>query len=196
MRILAAAILLTIGSGGLALAQNAPGGGLTEAHARSALTDAGCSQIGNLSRDSKGGWHTTCWKGGLPTAMMVDASGKVSAEPGHTEMSEAHARSALTDAGCSQIGNLSQDSKGVWRGTCWKGGNPVAMMVDPSGKASPESGGNELSEAHARSIMMDSGCSNVSNLSRDSKGIWVGMCTKGGVPTQVAVDQNGKMTTR
>ena len=196
MRILVALAALSISGGAIASAQTSrppPGTSITEAHARSILTDAGCTQIGNLSADNKGAWHTTCWKGGQPTAMMVDPSGNAMPDPGTSGLTEAHARSALTDAGCTQIGNLSADTRGNWHTTCWKGGQPTAMMVDQSGKVSgePEGGLSEISEASARSILTDSGCTQIGNLSRDQRGMWRGTCWKGGEPKQVAIDQSG-----
>ena len=197
MKILVAIAALSIGSG-IAYAQTSgppPGTTITEAQARSILTDAGCTQIGNLSADDKGAWHTTCWKGGQPTAMMVDPSGNAMPDPGTSGITEAHARSALTDAGCTQIGTLSADTRGAWHTVCWKGGLPVAMMVDQSGKVSPEpeSASSELSEAGVRGLLTDTGCTQIGNLSRDRRGTWRGTCWKGGVPQDVAVDQSGKV---
>ena len=49
----------------------------------------------------------------------------------------------------------------------------------------------ELTEANARSILMEFGCTNVSGLSQTSSGKWHGSCTKSGAMHNVVVDTEG-----
>jgi hypothetical protein len=194
-RMIGAAILV----GGAALAsQPAHADGVSEAQARHLMIDAGCSNVGTLSRDGNGVWHGVCQKTPLPSRMAVDASGKVMANaPAYGGVSEGQARSALTDASCGNMSSLSQDSNGVWHANCQKAMFPVAMKVGADGKAIPEAGGfSGLTEGHARSILTDAGCSTISGLSLDAAGNWSGSCWKGGAPVLVMVDAGGKVSTR
>ena len=176
LTILAAGALLAVSSTG-AFADT-----LTENQARSVLGNE-CNNVSTLSRDSKGGWHGSCSKG----AMMVDSTGKVSPDKGGIEggLTEAHARSAML-AKCNNVSTLSQDTAGNWHGVCSSG----AMMVDAKGMVGPDKGGveNGLTEAHARSVALDS-CNNVSTLHTDGSGTWMGSCTKG----SFAIDKTGKI---
>jgi len=105
---------------------------VTAAHARAALMQYGCSNVSGLSRGPEGTWHGQCTKGGQTVDVMVDQQGKASTgKMGH--YSEAHARSALTQYGCSNISSLSSDTNGNWSGQCSKGGRTINVMVDPNG---------------------------------------------------------------
>jgi hypothetical protein len=108
-------------------------------------------------------------------------------------LTEGQARSIMMDSGCSNVSHLSMSPAGSWHGTCTKGGQTAQVMVDPKGKVAPAAGVDHLTAAHARSALMDYGCSNVSTLSSGPQGSWHGTCTKGGQTVNLMVDQNGKV---
>jgi len=116
--IMAAAML---GMAGVAAAQ-----GLSEPQARATLL-AACNNVSALSRDRGGNWHAYCSKG----PMMVDATGKVTADKGDNpgSMSEGQARATLM-ASCNNVSELSTDGNDNWTGACSKG----SFAIDPSGK--------------------------------------------------------------
>ncbi len=62
-----------------------------------------------------------------------------------------------------------------------------AVAYHPSARAA------DLTEGQARHAFIDNGCTNVGELSRDENGMWHGMCQKTPVPTEMAIDKNGKM---
>ena len=175
--IIAAVATLTLGAAGAASAQ-----GLTESQARSALYNR-CGNVGNLSRDSAGGWHAVCDAG----AMMVDPRGQVAKEDnkaGFSGLSEGQALAAMNNA-CSNVSELSQDSQGNWHGTCSSG----ARMVNAQGQVVADKGGAGLTEDNVRAIA-DGTCGNVSALSVDTAGQWSGVCDKG----RFRVDSGGKIS--
>ena len=125
---------------GLALAQGAAPATATalgEGHARSAMTTYGCANISGLSAGPSGSWHGQCYKGGSPVSVMMDSEGKVVSGTAPTHITEGHARSALTQFGCANISGLYSAPDGAWAGQCYKGGQPVNVMVDNTGKALP-----------------------------------------------------------
>jgi hypothetical protein len=169
---------------------------LTEGQARSIMMDSGCSNVSNLSMGPAGSWHGTCTKGGQTAQMMVDAKGKMAPATNVDYMTAAHARAALMDYGCSNVSTLGRGPEGSWHGTCTKGGQTVNLMVDQQGKVAPSKAAGHITEAHARSMLMDFGCSNLSTLSSGTDGSWSGMCTKGGKTSMVTVDQEGKTSAK
>ena len=177
---------LSLLAAGAALALSVHGAsaaGVSESQARYQMLNE-CNNVSNMTKDSAGNWHAMCTKG----AMMVDASGKVMADKGSSTyggMSEPQARSAMLNK-CNNVSTLSQDSAGNWHGVCSGG----AMMVDSKGAVSADKGGvaNGLTEAHARSIALDS-CNNVSALYTDGQGTWMGSCAKG----SFSIDKGGKI---
>ncbi len=110
---------------------------LTESHARSAMTAYGCANISGLSAGPSGSWHGQCYKGGSPVSVMMDSEGKVVSGTAPTHITEGHARSALTQFGCANISGLYSAPDGAWAAQCYKGGQPVNVMVDNTGKALP-----------------------------------------------------------
>ena len=108
---------------------------LTESHARSAMTAYGCATISGLSAGPSGSWHGQCYKGGQPVNVAMDSQGKVTSGTAPTHITEGHARSALTQYGCATISALNSAPDGAWAGQCYKGGQPVNVMVDNTGKA-------------------------------------------------------------
>ena len=166
--------VLTFGAAGVASAQ-----GLTEAQARAVLSNK-CGNIGELSRDSTGGWHGTCDAG----PMMVDTSGRVVADNNKASyggMSEGQALAAMNNA-CSNVSELSQDGRGNWHGSCSAG----PMMVTPQGQVIADKGGSGLSEDNVRAVA-NGACGSVSDLSVDAAGQWSGVCDKG----RFTVNSNG-----
>ncbi len=106
---------------------------LTEGRARYALTAFGCSSISHLGNGPDGSWHGQCYKGGVATNVMVDKAGTAStATPTH--VTEASARSTLTDYGCSGLTALNMAGNGGWMGQCTKGGKLMTVMVDRDSK--------------------------------------------------------------
>ena len=190
------AVLAVLGlAGSMPAWAQAPAGALTEAHARSSLMGYGCSNVSQLSAGPGGSWHGQCSKGGQTINVMVDPEGKVSTRA-PTHITEAHARSAVTAYGCSNVSTLSRGPQGTWHGSCTKGGQTINVMVDQQGKVSPSASAGHITEAHARSALMDYGCTNISTLSPGADGNWSGQCSKGGRTVNVTVDQQGKAATK
>jgi hypothetical protein len=173
----------------------APAGSLTEGHARSAMMGYGCSNLSGLSVAPSGSWHGQCQKGGQTINVMVDRDGKVSTGTA-SHMTEAHARSALTAFGCSNLSVLGRGRDGNWHGTCTKGGQVTEVMVDQQGKAAAAPMSGHMTEAHARAALMGYGCTNLSTLSSGADGSWNGQCTKGGRTVNVTVDPEGKTASK
>ncbi|MBV9653638.1 MAG: hypothetical protein JOZ42_03640 [Acetobacteraceae bacterium] len=189
-----AALLATIGAGA-AWAQQAPATpSLGEGHARALLMDYGCSNVSNVSR-GKNGWYGQCTKGGRTMDVMVKSDGSVGPAAEADTITEAHARAALMQNGCSNVSNLSHGKSGAWHGNCTKGGTTQFVTVDPQGKVSASTA-NSITEGHARAALMQFGCSNVSNLNETAEGDWTGQCTKGGQTVNVSVDEKGAPRTR
>ena len=184
---------------GLALAQGAAPAASTvlgEAHARSAMTAFGCANISGLNAGPSGSWHGQCYKGGQPVSVMMDSQGKVSSGTAPTHMTDGHARSAMTAYGCANISGLSAGPSGSWHGMCYKGGQPVNVMMDSEGKVSSGTAPTHITESHARSALTQYGCANISGLSSAPEGAWAGQCYKGGQPVNVMVDNTGKVVSR
>ena len=196
-RIVVIAAVLSLAGAGAAWAQEAPAtrSSISEGQARSLLTAYGCTNISQLGAGPGGTWHGTCTKGGQVQNVMVDAEGKAGPAKGVTHVTEGNARSALTAFGCSNISTLSRGPEGTWHGKCTKGGQVQDVMVDSQGKAMMGTG-KHITEAHARSSLMQFGCSNISTLSQGADGSWSGMCSKGGRTVDVMVNPEGKAATK
>lgn len=170
----AAVAMLAVGAAGSASAQ-----GLTESQARAVLSNK-CGNIGELSRDSAGGWHGTCDAG----QMMVDPSGQTMAENNKASfggLSEGQALAVMNNA-CSNVSELSQDSQGNWHGSCSSG----PMVVTSKGQVMADKGGAGMTEDNVRAIA-NGACGSVSDLSVDAAGQWSGVCDKG----RFSVDSKG-----
>lgn len=119
--------IVAIGFASAAMVGYAHAQGMTEAQARAKFVDS-CSNVGTLSQDMKGSWHTVCSKG----AMMVDSGGKVVADKTtgtEAGILEGHARAIATDK-CSNVSALKRSDDGSWMGSCSKG----LFKIDQSGK--------------------------------------------------------------
>jgi len=189
---LTAAAVVSLIATGVAWAQQPAGNRppLTEGNARSMLTSYGCTNISALSPGPGGSWHGMCSKGGQVVSVMVDPEGKAGPATNVSHVTEGNARSALTAFGCSNISTLSRGPEGTWHGRCTKGGQSTEVMVDAQGKASAEPA-SHITEAHARSALMQFGCSNLSSLNVGMDGNWTGQCSKGGRTVNVMVDPKG-----
>ena len=127
----------------------------------------------------------------LAAALCLAGSGVAWAQA--SGMTEPQARSVLTSYGCGNISHLSMGPQGSWHGQCSKGGRTMDVMVDAQGKAGPSTAEMaHITSAHARSALMDFGCSNVSGLSRGPEGTWHGQCSKGGRTRDVMVDAQAR----
>ncbi len=176
-------------------AQTAPAPmALGEGHARSLMMDYGCTNVSQLSH-GKGGWYGQCSKGGRTIDVRVKPDGTVGPATEADTITEAHARAALMQFGCTNVSTLSHGASGSWHGNCTKGGATQFVTVDREGKASTGTA-KSITEGHARAALMNFGCSNVSSLNETDSGDWTGQCTKGGRTVDVAVDQKGVAKTR
>lgn len=110
-------------------------------------------------------------------------------------MTEGHARSAMYAAGCSNLSSLGRGPQGSWHGQCTKGGQNVSAVMDNKGKVTTGGTMDHMTEGHARSAMMQAGCSNISYLNADDDGMWRAQCTKGGRTVNASMDGQGKVTT-
>jgi hypothetical protein len=74
---------------------------------------------------------------------------------------------------------------------------PLSPPAPPPAPASPgplSSSGSAFTTDQAKSQIETAGYSNVSELRRDSKGIWRGKAVKDGLTVNVALDREGKIT--
>ena len=197
MRILVAALLLGAAGPGLAFAQGQTGSApaLTASHARSAMTDFGCSAVHSVAIAPDGAYHGTCTKGGSTINVKMDKDGKVSQATGVQHVTEGRARYAMTEFGCSNISSLDTGPGGIWHAQCTKGGAPVQVMVDEKGVASAAKV-KHITEPASRSMLIDYGCNNISSLTMGGDGGWYGQCTKAGSIQRVAVSSGGEITAK
>ena len=169
---------------------------LGEAHARSAMIEYGCGNVSILSAGPAGSWHGQCSKGGKTIDVVMDSKGVVTSGNAPTHMTEANARSAMTAYGCSNVSSLGAGPNGSWHGLCLKGGQTVNVSMDSSGVVASGTPPQHLTDAHARSILTNFGCSGISALNVSGDGGWVGQCSKGGKTVVATVDGSGAVTTR
>ena len=191
----AAVVLAASVAPGLAFAQAQTSAPLGEAHARSAMTVFGCSNISSLSPGPQGSWHGQCSKGGATVNVVMDNKGVVTSGGTPTHMTEAMARSAATNA-CSNVSVLNPGPDNSWHGQCSKGGTNVNVAVDKNGAVTTGQPTTHLTEGNARSLLTDAGCSGISTLSGGADGSWFGQCSKGGKTTNVSVSSKGVVTTQ
>ncbi len=193
-RLLATFLLFGLAAPGLALAQSSGAPSMTDAHARSAMMDYGCTAISGLSNRPDGQYQGQCTKGGKVVNVSMDKTGKVSEVSSLDHVTDGQARYALTQFGCGNISNLGTGPGGTWHGQCYKGGVPTNVMVDAKGVASAGSP-THVTESAARSMLTGFGCNNISTLTMGADGSWYGQCAKGGKTQNVSVDSTGKMAT-
>lgn len=195
MRILVAALLLGAAVPGLAFAQTGSAPTLTASHARSAMTEFGCSAVHSVAIAPDGAYHGTCTKGGSTINVKMDKDGKVSQATGVQHVTEGRARYAMTDFGCTNISTMQTGPGGTWYAQCTKGGAATQVMVDEKGVASAGKA-KHITEPAARSMLIDYGCNNLSALSMGADGSWYGQCTKSGRTQSVSVSSSGQMAAK
>ncbi|HEY0202888.1 MAG TPA: hypothetical protein VGC15_01890 [Acetobacteraceae bacterium] len=191
-RLLATFVLFGLGAPALALAQSSSAPALTDAHARSAMMQYGCTAISGLSTRPDGQLQGQCTKGGKMVNVSMDKTGKVEEVASLNHVTDGQARYALTQFGCGNISNLGTGPGGTWHGQCYKGGVPTNVMVDAKGVASAGAA-THVTESAARSMLTGFGCGNISTLTMGGDGSWYGQCAKGGKTQNVSVDSTGKM---
>ncbi|MGI4952548.1 MAG: hypothetical protein ACRYGM_12155 [Janthinobacterium lividum] len=193
-RLLAIVALLGLGAPGLAMAQSSGVPAMTDAHARSAMMQYGCTSISGLSTRPDGQLQGQCTKGGKIVNVSMDKTGKVDEVASLNHITDGQARYALTQFGCSNISNLGTGPDGTWHGQCYKGGAPTNVMVDAKGVAAAGAP-THVTESAARSMLTDFGCNSISTLTMGGDGSWYGQCAKGGKTQNVSVDSKGKLAT-
>ena len=195
MKNFVAMLLLGTALPGLAFAQGNTATTLSAAHARSAMTDFGCTGITALGVAPDGSYHGQCSKGGQLINVMMDKSGAVSKATNVTHVTEGRARYAMTDFGCSNISSLGTGPGGTWHGQCYKGGQPINVMVDDKGVATAAAA-THITENRARSMLTNFGCNNLSTLTMGTDGSWYGQCSKAGRTQDVSVNSSGAMAAK
>ncbi len=195
MKHLIAMLLLGVAVPGLAFAQTDSAPSLTASHARSAMTDFGCTSVTTLGVAPDGSYHGQCTKAGSVINVMMDKTGKVSQLDRAKYVTEGQARYAMADFGCNNVSALGTGPGGTWYGQCTKGGSVVDVMVDSKGVASAGKA-SHITEAKARSMLLDYGCNNLSTLTMGADGAWYGQCTKGGSTQRVSVSSTGQMAAK
>ncbi len=195
MRHFVAVLLLGAAMPALAFAQTDSAPALTASHARSAMTDFGCSAVTTLGVASDGSYHGQCTKAGSVINVMMDKTGKVSQLPKAMYVTEGQARYAMAEFGCNNVSALGTGPGGTWHGQCTKGGSVTDVMVDAKGVASAGKG-SHITESTARSMLTDYGCNNLSTLTMGADGGWYGQCVKGGSTQRVSVSSSGQMAAK
>ncbi len=195
MKYLVAMLLLGAAVPSLAFAQTDAAPPLTASHARSAMTQFGCTGITTLGVAPDGSYHGQCTKSGSLINVMMDKSGTVSQSTGAKHVTEGQARYAMADFGCSNISSLGTGPGGIWHGQCYKGGAPISVVVDAKG-AVTAGAAKHITEGTARSMLIDFGCSNLSSLSMGMDGSWYGQCAKSGRTQSVSVSGSGQVAAK
>jgi hypothetical protein len=72
---------------------------------------------------------------------------------------------------------------------------PAVATSDTVNPGAPVAGRNSFTEAQARSRIEAAGFTNVSDLAKDSDGVWRGKAAKSGKTTTVSLDYQGNVTT-
>ena len=132
MRHFIAMLLLGAAVPSLAFAQTDSAPSLTASHARSAMTDFGCTSVTTLGVAPDGSYHGQCTKAGSVINVMMDKTGKVSQLDKAKYLTEGQARYALADYGCNNVSALGSGPGGTWHGQCTKGGSTVNVYESPS----------------------------------------------------------------
>jgi hypothetical protein len=71
--------------------------------------------------------------------------------------------------------------------------NPAIKSPDQNNSSVPVAGANSFTKGEARSRLMAHGYSHVSNLQKDSTGVWRGTASKDGQSGPVSVDYQGNI---
>lgn len=71
--------------------------------------------------------------------------------------------------------------------------NPAMKSTDQNNASQPVSGANSFTKGQARSRLMAHGYTNVSDLQKDSAGVWRGTASKNGQSGPISVDYQGNI---
>ena len=71
--------------------------------------------------------------------------------------------------------------------------NPAMKSTDQNNSSAPVAGANSFTQGQARSRLMAHGYSHVSNLKKDSNGVWRGTAMKDGQSGPVSMDYQGNI---
>jgi hypothetical protein len=94
--------------------------------------------------------------------------------------------SALAVLGSAPAGAQSQPAQS-------RPNNNAVNSSEQNNSETPVAGRNSFTEGQAKSRIEAAGYSNVSNLQKDSDGIWRGKADKGGTQTEVSLDFQGNV---
>lgn len=115
------------------------------------------------------------------TRLDVDGDGYIS----ESESASAHARARLDNVTIAEQGI----AKDTYLGTCDAGGWTPAEAEE----GAPFEGANSFTEEQAKDRALASGVSDITELSKDDKGIWRGKGMHNGGAVNVAVDYKGNV---
>jgi hypothetical protein len=73
---------------------------------------------------------------------------------------------------------------------------PAVASQSTANPGAPAAGANSFTEGQAKSRIEAAGFSDVSGLTKDKDGIWRGTASKGGSPSNVALDFQGNVVTK
>ena len=121
----------------------------------------------------------------LATLSLVACSKADKANPADAAASDsaAPASTAATDAGAPQA-----DANA--------GGNAAIKTPHEENAGPPAAGANSFTEGQARGHIENSGYTNVTDLSKDSSGLWHAKAMKGGQSVAVSLDFKGNIVTK
>lgn len=73
---------------------------------------------------------------------------------------------------------------------------PAVATPDSKNATAPVEGANSFTEAQAKTRIEEAGFSDVKDLKKDDKGIWMGAGMKDGKPVSVALDYQGNVVAK
>jgi hypothetical protein len=76
------------------------------------------------------------------------------------------------------------------------GDTPAVATPDSKNATAPVEGANSFTEDQAKSRLEKAGFSDVKNLMKDDKGIWMAAAMKDGKPVNVALDYQGNVVAK
>lgn len=72
-------------------------------------------------------------RSGATTTNQGTSSQSTAPAPGANSFTEGQARSRMEAAGFTNVGELTKDEQGIWRGRAMRGGQQVSVMLDYQG---------------------------------------------------------------
>ncbi|AYM09211.1 PepSY domain-containing protein (plasmid) [Agrobacterium radiobacter] len=76
------------------------------------------------------------------------------------------------------------------------GDTPAVATPDAKNPTAPVEGANSFTEAQARQRMEEAGYTQVKNLTKDDKGVWMASGMKGGKTVAIALDYQGNVVAK